>query len=377
MDEKAIKILLEKYKQGTANEEEKALLESWYLKFEEQVTEELSADERVTAVNLVWAKLEYDYHNVKRISIWPRVAAASILIFLLLGTYFVLHRNSVRQMAQNKIEDIGPGSNKAILSSNGKIYLLNNLKNGLLVKQGNVSVHKKEGGQLIYDADKSSDRKMTVVYDTLTIPRGGQFQLKLSDGSKVWLNAATQIRYPEKFNVKDRTVEIVYGEAYFEVKHNVITPFKVVVKGQTIQDIGTHFNINAYNDETVIKTTLIEGSISLTNSKQKTVLVPGDQAVINHNQQIEIVKDANIEKSIAWKNGFFNFDDADVGEVMRQISRWYDVDITYEGKIPNREFAGKIYRSTNALKVLDMLSYTRIHFRVENSKSGKRIIVTP
>ena len=291
--------------------------------------------------------------------------------------YYLLNKKSGQQAAQNKNVDIAPGSNKAILTSNGKKYILNDLKNGLLVKQGNVSVQKKADGQLIYDAGQSSGRKMAVVYDTLTVPRGGQFELELSDGSKVWLNAFTQVRYPEKFNGRERSVELIYGEAYFEVKHNVTMPFKVLVKGQTIQDIGTHFNINAYNDEPLIKTTLIEGSVSLANSKQKTVLIPGDQAIIGHDQKIEITKNVDTEKSIAWKNGFFNFEDADVGEVMRQISRWYDVDITYEGSIPKREFLGKIYRSTNASKVLDMLSYTRIHFKIEDSKSGKRIIVTP
>jgi ferric-dicitrate binding protein FerR (iron transport regulator) len=154
-------------------------------------------------------------------------------------------------------------------------------------------------------------------------------------------------------------------------------PFEVVVKGQTINDIGTHFNINAYNDEPDVKTTLIEGSISVANKTQKYILIPGDQAVTKNNQQIEIIKNANVGKSIAWKNGFFNFEDADLGEVMRQISRWYDVEITYEGEIPKREFTGKIYRSTNASKVLSMLNYTRIHFRIENSKFGKKIIVTP
>ncbi|QKJ28567.1 FecR domain-containing protein [Mucilaginibacter mali] len=317
--------------------------------------------------------------NHKKQRLWPRIAvAASLLLILSVTAYFITHQqqpNSKPNLVAKRLpqHDIAPGGNKAVLIlANGQQINLTNAKNGRLAKEANMLINKTADGKVVYQSDKQNKAATELAYNTLKTPRGGKYDLTLADGTRVWLNAASSITYPSAFNGPDRQVEIT-GEAYFEVVHNAAKPFRVKVAGQTIEDLGTHFNINAYADEPAIKTTLLEGSIRVSNSTGNLVLKPGQQAVIKADQNITIDAGADMEEAIAWHQGLFKFNEASTEMVMRQLSRWYDVDVSYEGKIPPRQFSGKIYRNASALKVSDILSYKQIHFRLE----GRKIIVMP
>ncbi|GAB3915475.1 FecR family protein [Mucilaginibacter boryungensis] len=313
----------------------------------------------------------------KQKSLWPRIAvAATVLLALSVSVYFITRKNEVappRLVAKHVMQhDIAPGGNKAVLIlSNGKQINLTNAQNGQLAKEANAVINKTADGKVIYKSDHNAAVE-EVTYNTLKTPRGGKFDLTLADGTRVWLNAASSITYPSAFTGNSRQVEIT-GEAYFEVVHNAAKPFRVRVAGQTIEDLGTQFNVNAYSDEPNIKATLLEGSIRLTNKSSDLTLKPGQQAIVQPNQTIKLDENADTEEAVAWHKGMFEFHDASIETVMRQLARWYDVDVSYEGKIPQRQFSGKIYRNTSALKVSDILSYKQIHFRLE----GRKIIVTP
>lgn len=317
----------------------------------------------------------------KPIQHWKRFSVAASLFFLLGSGIYFFTRQSVTQsqtpasLAVKQVRDtLAPGGNKAMLTlSNGQQISLDNVQTGQLAREANAVIHKTAEGKVVYEVLTTGGHSIAETsYNTLTTPRGGKYDLTLSDGTKVWLNAASSIRYPSTFPDNSRQVEIT-GEAYFEVVHDAKKPFRVLVAGQLIEDLGTQFNVNAYIDESAVKTTLIEGSIKVSNKLNSIFLKPGQQAIIQTNQSVVVNPDADIDEAMAWHRGLFTFNDADIQTVMRQLSRWYDVDITYEGVVPQRRFSGKIYRNINALKVADILSYKQIHFRIE----GRKIIVTP
>jgi len=273
------------------------------------------------------------------------------------------------QVALNEKQDIAPGSNKAILTlANGKQVLLTGAHNGRLATQGSTVINKNADGEVIYQQGTAASKN--VDYNTMSTPRGGQYKLTLADGTSVWLNSASSIRYPTAFNGAERIVE-VSGEAYFEVAHNASKPFKVQSGSQTVQVLGTHFNVNAYTDEPVIKTTLLEGSVSISSGVENTLIRPGEQAVFD--RHLFKVTQADIEDEMAWKNGMFRFTNENLESIMRKVSRWYDVDVVYEDNEARQlPLTGIITHFTNVSKVLHMLELTRqVHFKV----TGKKIIV--
>lgn len=301
---------------------------------------------------------------------WYIPAAAAILILFSVSILFYRQHPKPLISAYHKT-DIAPGGNKAILTlANGTHIALNYAKNGKLAVQGGTVINKTANGQIIYSA-ASSALGAAVAYNKITIPRGGQYMVVLPDGTKVWLNAASSLKYPTAFYGNERKVELT-GEGYFEVVHNNKLPFRVVADGETIEDIGTHFNVNAYTDEPVLTTTLLEGKIRVSKDGASAVLVPGQQSILPPNSNSISVKEADTEEAVAWKNGYFNFNHADIKTVMRSLSRWYDVDIAYEGNVPGRHFTGEIHRNLNASQVLEVLSDLNISFRID----GKKIIVT-
>jgi hypothetical protein len=266
------------------------------------------------------------------------------------------------------VKDLPPGGNKAILTlADGAVINLDDAKNGDIARDGNARIVKPgNNGELVYHA--MSGNQQAIVYNTVTTPRGGQYQLGLSDGSKVWLNASSSIHFPTTFNGKERAVELT-GEGYFEIVRNTAMPFSVKVNGITIQVIGTHFNINAYKDEAAVRTTLIEGAVRVATAEQALLLRPGQQAVAGgEGRSLKLDPDADIEEVMAWKNGIFNFKNQDIAVIMRQISRWYDVEVVYEGKRPEGHFSGMISRNTPAYTVLKMLEYGGVHFRIVGGK---------
>jgi ferric-dicitrate binding protein FerR (iron transport regulator) len=221
-------------------------------------------------------------------------------------------------------------------------------------------------------------------FNTITAPTGGKYSVVLPDGSRAWLNAESSIRFPTVFAKNERKVSIA-GEVYFEITPDKQKPFLVDVRGlQSIKVLGTHFNVNAYGDEAAVTTTLLEGSVvvSAADKNNKTVrLIPGDQASLSGKGTIQVEKDVNTEGVIAWKNGFFQFEKANIKTVMRQLSRWYNVDVTYEGVASERTFSGKINRSVNASEVLEILQFTGVNFRIEqvpdSTKKGRIVVTTP
>lgn len=307
---------------------------------------------------------------------WWRYAA---VIILLLGTgvFFLLKNNqpatdTTGPVAQVTAKDIQPGKDGAILTlDDGSTLVLDSMGNGLVTMQNGTKVMMKNG-QLVYDAGQSPVTE--VGYNTMATPKGRQFQLVLPDGSKVWLNAASSIRYPTVFAGTERKVEIT-GEAYFEVARNEALPFIVSINKETeVQVLGTHFNINSYDNEESINTTLLEGSVRVKNKGADMVLKPGQQAKVSGNEKMRLMNGVDIEKVMAWKNGVFNFEDASLQEVMRQLERWYDIDVVYEKNIPKLEFFGKMGKDLPLSAVLRGLEKSNVHFRVED---GKRLVVLP
>jgi len=275
--------------------------------------------------------------------------------------------------------DIDPGDDKAILTlGDGTRIILDDAQNGILANQGGNSILKAAEGELIYSFSTESNLQLTednsdnIIFNTIETPKGGKFQVRLPDGSKVWLNAASSLRFPTKFTGSKRKVEL-QGEAYFEVSHDDTKIFEVNTRNQTVQVLGTHFNINAYEDEPSVNTTLLEGIVRISDMRTNIsqLLKPGEQSQLS--EQIEVINLKNTNEAVAWKDGYFQFDDADIKTVMRQIERWYDVSVVYEGNIPAYRFRGEIERSLSLLQLLKVLEKTNVHFRLE----GREVIVMP
>jgi transmembrane sensor len=382
------KELINKYLQEEATPEERVLIEQYFLKDLGSSDNTPSHDKIVEAEQRITANLMnhvgFKTTRSRTIPLWPSIAvAASVLIFLSFGAYFLLHKNSTAErIAQNRIHDIAPGGNKAVLSlANGKKIILTNAGNGLLAQEGNIAVSKTADGRVDYQARALPQMVgVETLYDTLSVPRGGQYQLKLADGSTVWLNAATSIRFPVSFTGSERKVELIYGEADFQVKHNSAMPFRVLAGGQTIEDVGTNFNINAYGDEPAVKTTLIEGSINVLlpksaslSAKNGLMLKPGEQLAFQHITNTISIKDVDAEAVVDWKNGEFYFKNESLASIMRRVSRWYDVKVVYEdNQIKPITFSGSLPRFSSLSKVLEKLEGSGdVRFKID----GKRIIV--
>jgi transmembrane sensor len=302
-------------------------------------------------------------------------AAAAVLVFIVCGLLFLVTRQPLAMSSQpglaTKVDDIAPGGDKAILTlADGTKVVLDTADNGALTKQGNVTVIKLNG-QLAYN--KGSAGATEVLYNTISTPRGGQYQLVLADGSKVWLNAESSLRFPTAFVGKQRKVELT-GEGYFEVAHNEQQPF-IVQRGEAeVQVLGTHFNINGYADEPSLKITLLEGRVMVKKAEKLVYLNPGQQAVTKPSEEnIKVDYDVDTEEVVAWKNGLFIFNNTSLETIMKQLERWYDVDVVYQGKVPEDHFNGNISRNNNLSEVLKVLEYSNIKFRVE----GKTISVLP
>nr|WP_260170829.1 FecR family protein [Mucilaginibacter lappiensis] len=313
--------------------------------------------------------------KVRHFLTFRKVAAvAIILIFIGVGAYYYAHKQTLQaEDSQLAKHDAEPGNNKAILTlENGTKLVLDSAKIGTLAKKGHISIQKTRDGQLQYTADKGDGRTENELlsWNTISTPRGGQYQVILPDGTKVWLNAASSLKFPTAFAGNNRNVELM-GEAYFEVAKSTSRPFTVKVDHMQVKVLGTHFNIMAYQDEPAIKTTLLEGAVQLHDGNSNSLLKPGQQGIVK-GDNIQIAE-VDVAQTIAWKNGFFEFNRASIYGIMKQISRWYDVEVVYEGKIPDDEFVGKIERNVKLSQVLHILELNHVHFKVED----KRITVTP
>ncbi|NII29090.1 DUF4974 domain-containing protein [Pseudoflavitalea sp. X16] len=312
---------------------------------------------------------------------WGRWAAAAAVLFMIAGAgYWYFFRpeeapvQSVVVKAKPGTADIKPGTQQAVLTlADGSTVVLDSQANGTLAHQGNMEVTR-QNGRLQYVTAGEVTPGQTMVYNTITTPRGGQYEVVLGDGTRVWLNAASSLRFPARFGSATREVE-VRGEAYFEVAKDAAHPFRVHVPGgATVQVLGTHFNINAYDDESMMATTLLEGSVQVSKGGTDQLLKPGDQAQLDNNGHLNVLHNVNTQQVVAWKNGYFQFDKANIKTVMRQLSRWYDVEVEYRGATdPSMTFEGKLGRDLKLQQVLKILQRSEVHFAIED----RNIIVVP
>jgi len=268
--------------------------------------------------------------------------------------------------------DLPPGRNNAILTlADGHTITLDSAANGGLAQQGNTKVIKLNG-QIAYKNTGGAQGDAAILFNTISTARGNQYQLVLSDGTKVWLNAASSLRFPTSFKGKERRVEVT-GEAYFEIAKNPSIPFKVQAGSGEIDVLGTHFNVNAYADEPSVKTTLLEGAVAVKKATALQMLTPGQQAEFSPQGAITLSDNVDVIRETAWKDGFFWFNNTDIHALMRQVSRWYDVDVEFQGNITDEGFTGKVPRSLPLSKLLNILEQFELHFKIE----GKKIIVLP
>ncbi|HEY9000131.1 MAG TPA: FecR domain-containing protein [Mucilaginibacter sp.] len=300
----------------------------------------------------------------RKVSVWPRIAAvASIVLFLGVGSYFVWHSKLVKQqLVQN---DITPFSKQAILKTgHGKVLQLDSTQKGLLARYANTKIHT-SGYALRYSNNTTAES--VAIFDTLQVPAGGKpYYLQLADGSQVIVNVASALRFPENFRKKNNEVQLIAGEAYFAIAHNAAAPLLIKAKDQIIEDIGTEFNVNTYDDEGGSRTTLVEGAVRVNHKN----LVPGQQAIIT-STGLTIAK-ADVEQVISWKNGYFRFNGEDIQTIMRQLARWYNIEVQYQGRPSKEGYYVKISRSMNISQVLRVLELTNsVHFKIE----GRRVLV--
>lgn len=396
MEIQDIQELIAKYLSGEATAEEKEHVEKWYdsIRGDETNLEAHQLDhlKNETYTYLFDATslndttpiiLKEESGRTRPLLIylqWTAAVAAAVLIVtgVMLWTKapeFKVSNIVTVGPARKVRNDIAPGGNKAILMlADGSRIVLDAAKNGELTQQGNIIVKKEKDGLLTYRVQPGSteEQQKETALNSIATPRGGQYQVVLPDGSKVWLNAASTLKFPTVFTSNERSVGLI-GEAYFEIAKDPSKPFRVTSAGQTVEVLGTHFDVNAYDDEPVIKTTLLEGSIKLNSGSKTAVLKPGQQATLSPSglTPIRVKSDIDVSSVMAWKNQLFEFNHDNIQTIMRQISRWYDVDITYEGNIPEDRFEGKISRNVDVSQILKILELSGVNFRIE----GKKIIV--
>jgi ferric-dicitrate binding protein FerR (iron transport regulator) len=361
MQEQELKDLLARIHDGTATDNEKAFIENWYLQYREAGNTDYTLEERLEDAGAIWSGLQPVQTKPAPKKLWPRIAAAaSILLVLSSGAYFMLHER------REPADDVSPYSAFAVLKSGGRMILLDDTKNGKIAQ---TVVTKSPGEQLMYVPNGNPH---TSVYDTLQIPAGGRpYTVVLSDGSRITVNVATSLRYPEVFSKnRKEQVELISGEIYAEVVHNTAAPLQIKTPGQVITDIGTAFDVSAYTDEADVRTTLIEGAIRVNAAGQEKNLAPGHQSILNAKSLIEQV--ADVAQVTAWKDGLFRFNGERIEVIMRQLIRWYNIEVVYEGKVTDEVFYGRVNRKRNLGEVLRILERSKkVHFKVE----GRRVTV--
>ncbi|MFB9863509.1 FecR family protein [Rufibacter immobilis] len=376
-------ILHQKYLDGTCTPQEKKLLEEYQDQFElldlPWDSETMGPQEPTKAAifNRLQEAVGLQETEKRRNYPFLRMAAAIALLLVSVGVYYLFRTQPAGQMAEVKnapvpaTAEVQPGRNKAYLTlADGTVIDLEATANGDLSQHSGFKIIKLDG-QLSYLGQEPTAGQAQ--FNTLSTPHGGQYQITLADGTKVWLNAASSLRFPAAFAGKERMVELT-GEAYFEVAKNKAMPFKVKSRGMEVEVLGTHFNLMAYEDETQLRTTLLEGAVKVSNSAGAVTIEPNQEAVLHTSSGSLKVNPVDAQESIAWKNGQFLFHDEDLRSVMRKIARWYDVEVVYEGELGHKSFTGTVSRFEDITDVLNMLELTEtVHFK----QKGRRLTVMP
>lgn len=383
MEKKKIEELLNRYQTGQCTEEEIAWIESVYNKIQKETKVELTDDIIKKDLYDIYHALPQP-HKTKTTYLWQRIAASAILVLSTSAAlYFYFKKPApanyiVQAPAKINQKDFAPGINKTFLTlaDGSKIYL-ETAPIGKIADQGGMRITKIKEGVISYSQISNETNQISPKnINTITTSKGGQYQIILPDGSHVWLNALSSLKFPPSFSGKKREVELK-GEGYFEVAKNKVHPFKVLTEDQEVEVLGTHFNINSYEDEPTTETTLLEGSVRILQLKgnKSALLKPGQQSNLKGNGIIQVNR-VKTENVIAWKNGLFQFENSDIKNVIRQLARWYDVDFEFKGPIPNIKLWGEIHRNTNALNALEILSFFDLKYTIVNAQNRKKIIIT-
>lgn len=365
-DNQRLTELAGKWKDGTITDQEQTEFNQWYDSFDDTSIDEV-ANETVPQLkqrlfNNVLSKENITLiQPVKSFKLWYRIAvAAAVLVVLSTGIYLITSSDKKKDSNDYLVkEDVKPGGNRALLTlADGTTIVIDDAADGKLAEQSGIVITKTKDGQLVYQFKEGNNdnKSLGKQYNVISTPKGGQYQVNLPDGTQVWLNAASSIRFPVSFSdLMERKVEL-NGEAYFEVHKDKLKPFKVASDRQEVEVLGTHFNVNTYKNEKSSKTTLIEGSVQLHSSVTADLkLKPGEQSILNE-KGVDVSK-VNIDEVIAWKNGNFLFNDESLISIMKQLERWYDVDVDYS-TVPDTRYSGFISRNVNLSKVLNMFEVT-------------------
>jgi len=386
MPDQSIAALIERLLDGSITPAEKELLAKWVLNdtneeqlhsMMEQAWRDFQPGQTLPAEKadqILGSILPPPVRRISRRNRAYTLAAAAVLIFAILtgGTIFLL-RKQPTPIAIAAAKDVPPpAASKAILTlSDGTRIDLDSAGKGNIATQRTTAVIKQDAGDIAYQAGANAPTTTTAIYNTLTVPRGSRIaHLTLSDGTKVWLNAGSSLRYPVAFAGPDRTVEVT-GETYFEVAQDKLHPFVVNKGANSIKVLGTHFNVNAYDEEGPMKVTLLEGAVRVSTNNDNSLLHPGQMAVMDQN--IDVLNNTDLERVMAWKNGYFNFSNADIRTIMRELSRWYGLELVFNN-ITNERFHVEINRDIPLSKVLRILEMTdKIHFTI----SGNKVTVMP
>lgn len=383
MDEQQAEELINKYSKGLCTSEEKAFVEAWFTAEMNKRNAKQDEPDYEFKEKELWNHIsDKTIQKPTKNKIWLLMAsAAAVLLVVSAAIFLYTYRiNNQSDQANQLANDIAPGGNKAFLTlADGKRIVLTDARIGKLAEQSGVKITKATDGQLIYTvSDLTKKNNKVNEFNIIETPNGGQYQIKLPDGTKVWLNAASSLKFPSSFSrLVNRRVELIRGEAYFEVAKDKKHPFIVQTDQQEVEVLGTHFNINNYSDESFTKTTLFEGAVRVSpvdkdGTKEKSiVLKPNEQALLRANTVK--VTDADTEEALAWKNGYFKFHDENIESVMRKVARWYNIKVQYSGSIPNQGLEGTMSREQNLSVVLNKLQTTGL---VKFEVNGNTVIVS-
>ena len=374
--------LLHKYFSGNASAEEKALVESWYLDLNKEKAG-LSQQELEEEFYLGFQKINKAIDRQKRL-LYIRISVAAAIVFLVLGSLFVLNNQPEQQLSNNYINPSANQENlkdKVVLTlSDGRKINLEDVQSGSDIEEEGAVLSKSSGTELSYS---SSEAKNINAFNSVETPIGSSFRVNLPDGSKVWINSMSKLKYPVRFTEEERVVELD-GEAYFEIAKNNKAdgsrrPFKVITRNQTIEVLGTHFNVRSYEDENLVKTTLLEGSVKVHYQALAKVLKPGEQAAYSKPANSVAISEVNTEDVIAWNEGYFSFKDVDIVDFMNDLKRWYNIDVEYKGELKSKRISGTFSRSKNLsellLSVEDLGDYKFKITPGDIPGNGRRVVV--
>jgi ferric-dicitrate binding protein FerR (iron transport regulator) len=372
---KEINRLLHKYLADTIVESEKQDLLDLYQSISSKSA--MYPDDQERTRERILTRLKNEIHHKEKKAFFARmrwIASSAAVIAIGLAIFIFKKPVSIDQKIAKQSsfkQTIVPGKYTAVLTlGNGDRIDLDSSTKGKLAVQGSMVITKNAAGRIVYQ-NRTGDTNGPITYNTITTPAGGQFMVTLPDGSNVWLNAASSLRYPSRFEGKERHVEL-HGEAYFEIFKNKNSPFTVTAENTNIKVLGTHFNVMAYKNEPAVATTLLEGSVSLSAKNAHALLVPGQQAIAEFNSENIILREVNVEDAVAWKNGYFSFRKQNIRAAMNKIARWYNVDVEYNGNVNNKFLGGTVSRLENITELLNYIELTGIaKFKIE----GRRIIV--